>query len=87
MDDLTAADYRLLLSLLAYAIVAPDQRARVQGALESAHDAAGPAGGWKRRQAVRRGERGYQAFEPGEISRIPISRPAAGLCPAGGERN
>lgn len=34
MDDLTAADYRLLLSLLKFAIVAPEQRERVQGALE-----------------------------------------------------
>jgi hypothetical protein len=34
MDDLTAADYRLLLSLLKFAIVAPEQRDRVQSALE-----------------------------------------------------
>jgi len=34
MDDLTAADFRLLLSLLKFAIVAPDQRDRVQSALE-----------------------------------------------------
>lgn len=40
MDELTAADYRLLLSLLKFAIVAPDQRERVQGALEEAQEAA-----------------------------------------------
>jgi hypothetical protein len=34
MDDLTAADYRLLLSLLGHAIVAPEQRERVEMALE-----------------------------------------------------
>lgn len=36
MDELNSADYRLLLSLLKFAIVAPDQRERVQGALEEA---------------------------------------------------
>lgn len=40
MDDLTAADYRLLLSLLKFAIVAPEQRERVQSALEDAQEAA-----------------------------------------------
>jgi hypothetical protein len=34
MGELKAADYRLLLSLLKFAIVAPEQRERVQAALE-----------------------------------------------------
>lgn len=33
MDNLTAADYRLLLSLLKFAIVEPEQRDRVHYAL------------------------------------------------------
>jgi hypothetical protein len=40
MDDLTAADFRLLLSLLKFAIVAPEQRERVQSALEEAQEVA-----------------------------------------------
>lgn len=35
IEPLTAADYRLLLSLLKFAIVAPDQRERVQAWLEA----------------------------------------------------
>jgi hypothetical protein len=34
LEPVTAADCRLLLSLLKFAIVAPDQRERVQSALE-----------------------------------------------------
>jgi hypothetical protein len=72
LEPVTAADCRLLLSLLKFAIVAPDQRERVQAWLEAKHDGLDPGSEWKRRQAASRGERGYQAYEPGEIEPYAI---------------
>lgn len=71
MDDLTAADYRLLLSLMDNAIVAPDQRSRVEAALKSG----------RVRVEIAQQRRNDHDFVFGDTTAIP------GLCPAGGERN
>lgn len=74
-EPVTAADCRLLLSLINYAIMLPEQRDRVSAWLEAKHDALDPGNEWKRRQAASRGERGYQAYEPGETAPIAITAP------------
>jgi len=85
MDDLTATDYRLLLSLLGYAIVLPEQRYRIERALMEKRDKIVAADVKQRRAITRKREdRGFCGLGSGGRGRAAASR---GLDETGHERN